>query len=291
MRSAAVAAQGEAGGLMRLTRPAIASLTGLSLLAGCGYGAFGSGGDRVVFLAIGQGDATLVQSQGRSMLIDVGPAPEDGPPPVIAHLRTFGVDRVDVVLLSHPDADHVGGLPAVMHLSPNARVEVPACFRDDPKMLDVLDRAGLPASQVVWTNGETGRVGGFSLQVRCHPWVPSEDDNLGSMAVKLTEDQASLVTTGDAPAAEEDDLLPQLDWHAEIIHFGHHGSKTASSPEWLAAVHPVYGIVSCGRNNRYGHPHAQTLERAKAAGIEVHRTDREGDIVFDVAHGRFELER
>ena len=276
---------------MRLTKPLAAVLVGASLFAGTGYGLVGSTTDRVVFLSIGQGDATLLQSEGRSMLIDVGPAPMGSVPPVVAHLRAFGVDRVDVVLLSHPDADHIGGLAAVMRISPDARVEAPACFRDDSKMVDALDRARVRPSQIVWTNGERGQFGDFQVQVRCHPWYEGEDDNYGSMVVKVSDGSASLVTTGDAPSDEELDLLGQLDWSAEIIHFGHHGSKTASSPAWLAAVHPVYGIVSCGRNNRYGHPHAQTLERAKAQGIEVHRTDREGDIEFDVAHGRFELER
>ena len=275
---------------MRLTKSLSAGFACASLLAGTGYGLVGSATDRVVFLAIGQGDATLLQSQGRSMLIDVGPAPPGAVPPVTAHLRGFGVDRVDVVLLSHPDADHVGGLAAVMRISPDARVEAPVCFRNDAKMLDALDHAHVRSSQIVWTNGESGQFGDFQVQVRCHPWSEGEDDNYGSMVVKVSDGPASFVTTGDAPSQEELDLLGQLDWHAEIIHFGHHGSKTASSPAWLAAVHPVYGIVSCGRNNRYGHPHEQTLARAKEQGIEVHRTDREGDIEFDVAHGRFELE-
>jgi len=266
---------------MRLTKPISAGLAGASLIAGLGFGIVGSAPERVVFLAIGQGDATLVQSQGRSMLIDVGPAPPGTVPPIAAHLRAFGVDGVDVVLLSHPDADHVGGLEAVVRASPDTRVEVPACFRNDPKMLDALEHAHVRDAQVIWTNGETGRLGLFEVQVRCHPWHSGEDDNMGSMAVKISEGAASLVTTGDAPSAEESDLLGQLDWGAEIVHFGHHGSKTSSSPAWLAAVHPVYGIVSCGRNNRYGHPNPQTLERAKAQHIEVHRTDQEGDIEFD----------
>ena len=287
-----MAAEGSARNVMvRLTRPFAAAFAAVSLLAGTGYGLIGSSTDRVVFLAIGQGDATLVQSQGRSMLIDVGPAPPGATPPIAAHLRAFGVDHVDVILLSHPDADHVGGLEAVMRTSPDARVEAPACFRGDSKMTDALERANVRPAQIVWTSGETGRFGAFDVQVRCHPWREGEDDNLGSMVVKVSEGSASLVTTGDAPAVEEGDLLGALDWRAEIIHFGHHGSKTSSSPAWLAAVHPVYGIVSCGRNNRYGHPAPQTLERAKAQGIEVHRTDQEGDIEFDVAHGRFEMSR
>jgi len=273
----------------RLTSPLIGALGAGFLVAGGAYGFVDRGPDRVVFFAVGQGDATLLQSEGRSMLIDVGPAPPSGTPPVVGHLRAFGVDRVDAVLLSHPDADHVGGLEAVMKTSPDARVEVPACFRNDEKMLDVLDRAHLRASQVVWTDGEAGRFGAFAVQVRCHPWREGEDDNLGSMVVKVSEGAASLVTSGDAPAEEEADLLGTLDWSAEIVHFGHHGSKFSSTPAWLAAVHPAYGIVSCGRGNRYGHPAPQTLERARAQGIEVHRTDEEGDLEFDVAHGRFEL--
>ncbi|MHB8637708.1 MAG: ComEC/Rec2 family competence protein [Fimbriimonadaceae bacterium] len=287
-----MAAQGAAGDvILRLTKSFAAVLAGGSLLAGAGYGLIGSTTDRVVFLAIGQGDATLLQSEGRSMLIDVGPAPPGTVPPVVAHLRTFGVDRVDAILLSHPDADHVAGLTAVMRISPDARIEIPECFEDDPKMVSVLMRAHVPPSHVVWTTGEAGRFGAFNVQVRCHSWRAGEDDNLGSMAVKVSEGAASLVTTGDGPASEEEDLLGKLDWSAEIIHFGHHGSKTSSSTAWLAAVHPVYGIVSCGLNNRYGHPNPQTLERAKAQHIEVHRTDLEGDLEFDVVHGRFEFER
>ncbi len=271
------------------TRPLIVAAIGVSALCGAAYGLESAPTERVVFISVGQGDCTMVQSEGRTMLIDVGPVQRGKVSPALSHLRSLGVERVDLILLSHPDADHIGGLEQIFKAYPEAVVEAPICFENDEKMTDPLSI--VPPSQVKWTNGEEGKFGNFQLQIRCHPWAAGEDDNYGSMVVKLTDGGASLVTTGDAPAQEELDELPLLDWSAEIIHFGHHGSKTASSLEWLAAVHPVYGIVSCGLNNRYGHPHAQTLERAKADHIEVHRTDREGDIEFDDVRGRFELAR
>jgi beta-lactamase superfamily II metal-dependent hydrolase len=278
-----------AADFMTLSRPLAASAIGVCLLIGAACGVSTGPAERVVFLSVGQGDCTLVQSAGRTMLIDVGPIQHGAVAPALSHLRGLGVDRIDLILLSHPDADHIGAISQIMQAYPQAVVEAPTCFEHDDKMTDALEV--VPSAQLHWTDGESGHFGDLAVQIRCHPWAFGEDDNFGSMVVKLSDGNASLVTSGDAPAQEELDELPQLDWSAEIVHFGHHGSKTASCPQWLQAVHPVYGIVSCGLNNRYGHPHAQTLERAKAAHIEVHRTDREGDIEFDYSHGRFELAR
>lgn len=257
----------------------------LSFAAGGFYGFVGGSSERVVFLSVGQGDCTLVQSEGRAVLIDVGPK-EAG---VAAKLHRLGVERVDLILLSHPDADHVGGLGEVCSSYPEAVVESPACFEHDEKMTSVIDSAR-PA-RTIWSSGENDAVGGFSFTIRCHSWREGEDDNIGSMFVRVADGGASLTTSGDGPSSEEADELPLADWRSEIIHFGHHGSHTASSEAWLEDVHPRYGIVSCGLHNRYGHPHADVLARAKSLGIEVHRTDLEGDIEFDVKNGGFVLKK
>jgi beta-lactamase superfamily II metal-dependent hydrolase len=220
------------------------------------------------------------------MLIDVGPKDAD----VVNKLRHYGVVRVDLVLLSHPDADHIGGLQSVCAAYPGLTVEAPGVFEHDDKMTRPIAEAA-PAN-MRWTEGENDQFGTMMVSIRCHAWQEPEDDNEGSMVVKIVDKDATFVTSGDGPADEEQDMIADGDnWQAQVLHFGHHGSRTASSQAWLSDVHPVYGVVSCGLNNRYGHPHKETVDRAAADGIQVLRTDTLGDLEFDVAKSGFVWKR
>jgi competence protein ComEC len=199
---------------------------------------------------------------------------------------------VDLILLSHPDLDHIGGTGAVLRSFPDAKIAVSDEFRNDQHMLSRLASWGRSPDDVAWLpHREAGRIGNFTVTIECPLMLPGEEDNDGSMFVRIQEDRASAVFSGDAPMSVEAAEAARGDWSAQILHVGHHGSKTATSETWLRAVHPKVAVISCGRNNRYGHPHAATLQRLAAYKIPVDRTDREGSIEFVVRNGEFVRER
>ncbi len=249
---------------------------------------------RLTFLAVGQGDCAVFRTSGYTVLIDVGPNVrgfDAGTRIVVPDLRRMGVGSIDLILLSHPDMDHIGGLAAILKGLPVGRVAVSACFKEHAELLQHLMEAGCNPADVLWLGkDQSASVGGFSVEVACPPWFLGDKDNDGSEFVRITGKGASAVLTGDASSDAEDEMRPGHEWSAQVMKLGHHGSRTASSEAWLRCVHPLWAIVSCGRNNTYGHPHQQVLDRASRLGIRLARTDREGDISFRVGEHGFERE-
>jgi len=254
-------------------------------------GTASQGGDFIEVISVGQGDSTLVKSGGRAMLIDVGPnrnGVDSGAKYIVPHMRALGITKLDWILLSHPDADHVGGLGSVMQAYPEAKVIVPICFENDSKMIEALKKGGVSASDAIWTAGEDGNLGNFKVNVRCPVWNPATDDNLGCMFVKVSDGpQCAFTTSGDAPMEVEWQMIPILDWRAQILHLGHHGSKFSTSPEWLKAVNPEITIASCGYHNEYHHPAPSTVRRVTDFGTKFYRTDLDGDLLFKVENHQF----
>lgn len=247
-------------------------------------------GSAVVFISVGQGDCTLVTSDGHSALIDVGPrtnSTDAGTQFIVPDLNKWGIRHLDWILLSHPDRDHVGGLIGVHRAFPEAKIIMSAVFKTDPKMLNELTHDGVKARSVDWVTSMDGNLGVFKVVLRCPPWDPSSDDNLGSMFVHLADGGASLTTSGDAPMAAEEAMIPVFDWRAQILHLGHHGSRHSTSVAWLKAVQPQIAIASCGLHNEYGFPKQVVIDKLKAAGIELRRTDLDGDLYYQDVNHRF----
>lgn len=209
----------------------------------------------VTFLAVGQGDATLVEhADGRRWLIDGGPAGAG----VAAWLRRRGVRRLDRVIATHDQADHAGGLGEVVRTLRVGRVE-----RSDHRGAGVLCHEAV-------ARGVPCEVPRGAL----HPpaaWEGSPNDRsvvLSALGVLLT---------GDIEAAAEARLAPRVAAHA-VLKVPHHGSATSSSPALLAAVRPEVAVVSVGAGNRFGHPRAEVVDRYARAGVALLRTDRDGTL-------------
>lgn len=255
------------------------------LVLGIGAGLLQPPVARVTFLSVGQGDCAVIQAGGRTLLIDDGPTTptfDAGERIVIPKLRALGVDRLDAIFLSHPDTDHVGGTPALLRRFPEAQVVMSAVFHGDPEMDRRLSQWHLSADRIVWIGPESmGRLGPYQLRLSCPPFRRGEDANDGSMFVRFGLPTGEVVFTGDAPEPVEEYEMKNGDWSADVLKAGHHGSKTASGLPWLRTVHPKWVIISCGRDNRYGHPHAAALDRIAQSGAKLARTDREGDITFE----------
>jgi len=275
-----------------LSSPKIWWLAGSGCLLGGGlFGWLQPTPTRITFLSVGQGDCAVIQSQGRTVLVDAGPKSahfDAGERLILPKLRQMGVDRVDLILLSHPDMDHIGGTPSLLRSFPDARIVVSAQFMNDPEMVAHIATLKIPTDKIAWIGPESsGQIGDLQLRLACPPLFSTREDNNGSMFVRVGRGAAEAVFSGDAPIAVENQMGQRGDWSAEVMKAGHHGSRTATGPAWLRTVHPEYVVISCGRDNSYGHPHKEALDRITATGAKVARTDRDGDVAFELQGNRF----
>ena len=253
-----------------------------SLVAGFAYQSSEPQRDQVKFVKVGQGDATIIRSGGRTVLIDDGPVSDTldaGERYVVPALRN-GSARLDVILLTHPDLDHVGGTAAVLRAYPGTPILISEQFRKHRGLIDLLARWHVRPGQVHWINDTSWiAMGRTQLRITAPPGEP-EKDNSGSLLVRAKFGACYAVFTGDAPEETEVWASHRFEWTADLMKVGHHGSASSTSNAWLAVVKPKIAVVSCGRNNRYGHPAAPTLARLSAASVKIRRTDQEGDICY-----------
>jgi len=241
--------------------------------------------DRLVFLAVGQGDCALIQSQGINVLIDVGPATEfldAGEVLVAPELRRLRVKTIDLALLSHPDRDHVGGLVGLSRHFRIGMVCAPKRFAFSEELRHTLREAGIRTDQVEWLAGRrTFSVGGFRLSIVAPPTDAEASDNDGSMFVRVEHGTSSAVFSGDAGAEIEERMTNlAMNWKADVLKPGHHGSRTSTGLPWLAATRPKYAVISCGAGNRYNHPHIETMTKLNHVRATILRTDRQGSLEF-----------
>jgi competence protein ComEC len=240
----------------------------------------------VAFLDIGQGDAIFIESpRGAQLLIDGGPDR--------AVLRALGgvmpmYDRsIDVALATHPDADHIGGLPDVLNafkvgaVIENGSASETATFRAFERASD--SEPG--AKHILATRGMRIALDEVTTLTILFPDrdISTAESNDGSIVARLDYGTTSFLFTGDSPQSVEKYLvfLDSASLDVDVLKAGHHGSKTSTSPEFLAATSPDYAIISAGKDNKYGHPHQQVLDALTKANIETLRTDEVGTIVFE----------
>lgn len=269
----------------------VAIVGGASILGGGLLGVLYPKDDTILaFLAVGQGDCIAFSHQGATIVIDAGP--ESSSRRIGRLLRAEGLTRVDLVLVSHPDSDHIGGLDAVLAYSPGAKIAVLGHFRGNAELQIELEQAGKSEADVWWIEESARlRVGDFRLQIEVPPIEPGDDENSGSMFVWIRGERTAALLTGDAPDQTEYQMLGRERWETDVLKAGHHGSRTSTSMAWLRETTPKYVVFSCGPDNPYGHPTAEALERAKSIGARVLRTDAGRSIRFVLQGGRFVPER
>jgi competence protein ComEC len=245
----------------------------------------------VVFFDVGQGDAALVRSPGGvAILIDGGPDPLA----VATKLAALGVHRLDLMVATHPHADHLAGLPAVLRRVPVALVVDPGCAGSSPFYRDFLATVrDLRAPFRHPRPGDMLTVGDLRLAVlgpaACAHGTDSDPNN-DSMVLRLTDGRDTVLFPGDAEAPEQQQILaseaPELS--APLLKVPHHGGDT-SLPEFLAAVHARVAVISVGQPNRYGHPNPHLVSLLGADGMRVFRTDRSGDLTVRFAGEALEV--
>lgn len=234
----------------------------------------------VHYIDVGQGSATLIKSGDHAMLIDAGDS--DQGTKIQLYLTKQGVENLDYLVLTHPDADHIGGAPVIITKFGIGQLFLSNYEKDNKttqKVRDAMQYKGLTASDC--QVGDTYTLGNASFTILA-PVKEYADSNNASIALMVQNGNNRFLFTGDCEAEAEADLIASgADLSADVYLAGHHGSDTASSQAFMDAVSPTYAVISCGEGNSYGHPHAEVLNRFRSMGIQVFRTDEQGSVVAE----------
>lgn len=236
---------------------------------------------QVHFIDVGQADSILLRSpQGDAILIDAGNN-TDGDF-LVNYLKKQGITKLAAVIATHPHADHIGGMDQIILNFPIEKFYMPKVSptpstRTYEDVVQALVTKRLKITQV--RPGMKLDIPGIS-GVFLGP-IETEYDNYNdySAILKVTYGSTSFLFTGDAESGAEKDLLSKGNLQATVLKVGHHGSSTSTTNEFLKTVSPKYAVIPVGKDNTYGHPHAEVLSRLTSAGIKIYRTDQSGTIV------------
>ncbi len=249
---------------------------------------------KVTFISVGQGDSALVEfPYGRRMLIDGGgsydPDYDIGKMVVAPFLRSRGIRRIDYVVLSHPQADHAGGLGYIIK-----NFDVREFWWNGDRDLGYLDR--ILRSRSVEMKEKDGlseplEINGVIVEF-LHPSDTPLDVNNNSLVIRLTYKDVDIIFPGDIEEEGEGEILRRgLGLKASILKVPHHGSRTSSTERFLKAVRPDIAVISAGFNNPFGFPHKEIIDRYRNLGAEVYRTDIEGAVHVKTDGKKIKVER
>lgn len=231
----------------------------------------------VHYMDVGQGDAILIACDGEYMLIDAGDNSKGTA--VQNYLTKQGVKTLKYVVGTHPDADHVGGMDVVLYKFDCRTVMMPEVEKDTATYRDVLDTMKTKGYRNTAPRVGASYTLGDAEFVIVGPAKKYEDTNNNSIVIRLTHGDNSFLFAGDMEEEAEADILDgKVSVEADVLKVGHHGSRSSSSEPFLDAVAPSYAVISCGEDNSYGHPHAQTMNTFRRMGIKVFRTDEQGTV-------------
>ena len=234
----------------------------------------------VHYIDVGQGDATLIKCGSHAMLIDGGN--NNKGTTVQLYLKKQGVESLDYVIGTHPDADHIGGLDVIVYKYNCEKVIMPDYEKDTrtyQELVDVIHDKNMKITYpVVGDQYALGEAKFTIIAPNSNSYGGNANDY--SVAILLEYGKNRFLFTGDAEEASETEMLSNgIELSADVYKVAHHGSRSASTQEFLNAVRPKYAVISCGEGNSYGHPHAEVLNRLRSMGVEVFRTDEQGSII------------
>jgi len=280
----------------------VAILGVFALLTSCSHDA-NRGKLTVTVIDVGQADCILVETpSGHAMLIDGGGSNDEtqvdtrhvGLQTVVPYLRYRGIDRLDVVLLTHPHSDHCGGLPDILRSMPVGQVldgtVLPYPTPPYEHFLQTVQQFKIPyrvarrGMRLDFQDGVTALIVNPPAGGAAYGTTPDNTTmNNYSAVVRLTYGSTHILLDGDAQTEAEQNMLAAYtpsELTADVLKCGHHGAANATSDEWLTAVHPTYATISCGLHNHFGHPSPLTVARLQAHDIRTFVTAQSGAIVF-----------
>ena len=232
----------------------------------------------VTFLDVGQGNAVLVEQGGAYMLIDGGN--RDYSSFVVSYLKEQGVEELAYVIASHYDADHLNGVVGALHAFSCGQVLAPD-YVTDTRVYESFERV-IKEQDIALAYpavGDTYTLGDASFTVVCPKAYDPKEDNDNSVGIRLVYGDTSFLICGDAGKAEEQAMLDSgVTLESDVYLASHHGSEGSSSEAFMRAVSPTAVVISAGAGNSYGHPTRTVLDRVKACGAALYRTDLQGTI-------------
>ncbi|MEG0772576.1 ComEC/Rec2 family competence protein [Clostridium sp.] len=234
---------------------------------------------KVSFIDVGQADSILLQQGDKFMLIDAG---NNGDAQVVQdYLTSQGVKKLEYFIGTHKDEDHIGGADGVINSFNVGKVYFPkqvATTQTYKDFVTAVKNKGL--SLTVPKVGEEFKLGEAAVTVLAPISSEYEDSNDYSIVVKVTFGSTSFLLSGDAEARSEKELVASgKDLSATLLKVGHHGSLTSTSEAFLDKVNPKFAVISAGTGNKYGHPAQEIMDRLKAKGVTVFRTDEQKTII------------
>lgn len=239
---------------------------------------------KMAFFDVGQGDSAFVEApEGYQILIDGGP--DSAVLEKLAKIMPFWDRTIDLIVLTHPEADHLTGLLEVLERYEVKNILWTGVVRDTAEYREWRELILKEGAEIrIAKAGQSISLGDRAKIKVLHPfenWEGKEarDSNYTSLVLRLDFGDNSFLFTGDAYSFQEKEMILRgVALDSDVLKVGHHGSKTSSSEEFLEKVSPQFAVVSAGKGNSYGHPHSEVLERLEKYGIKISRTDLEGDI-------------
>lgn len=241
----------------------------------------------VYFIDVGQGDATFIDTRDKDVLIDGGTRSKGAV--VTQFLLALQIVKIDVVIATHPDADHIGGLITVLESNLMVSLVLYNGEAKDTKTYRDFMAAAQRRTPLVAQRGQTFQLDNATVMTVLNPTQPVEftEVNENSVVVRIQVGTVAAVMTGDCELRCEQSMLRSgMAVTGQVLKVGHHGSRSSSAAAFLDAVKPSVAIISVGAGNRYGHPHAEVLQRLATRGIAVYRTDVSGTVTVVVEGDR-----
>ena len=248
-----------------------------------------SGGEvQFHFIDVGQGDAALIRTEKGDILIDAGTNSSEEE--LKAYLDSLGVTDIEYAVFTHPHEDHIGGADMVLNTYNVKNVILPDATSTSKTFERMMDAIEAEKCEVIEaTPDKTFQVGELTCTILAPISTSYTETNNYSVVLRAEYGDTSVLFTGDAEVDSEAEMLERyllsgkLD--CDLLKAGHHGSDTSSGQAFLDAVTPVYAVISVGEGNTYDHPKQEILARYEAMRITIHRTDKEGSIVFTTTGG------
>ena len=233
---------------------------------------------RMTVLDVGQGQCILLQSEGRSFMVDCGGTYDDAAADLASEtLLSQGVGRLDGLILTHYDRDHAGGVAPFLTRIPTSMMFLPDTVDVDKVRKEILDRN--QGREILVSEDMKIEFGGANLSI--YAPLEGKTGNESSMCVLFQTENCDILITGDNTMEGELHLLERTTLpDLEVLIVGHHGSKYSTAPELLEATKPDVAVISVDKYNSYGHPTQEVLDRLEAEGCIIYRTDEDGTVVY-----------